>query len=419
MKWFYLIISLTLSVFQAAAAATPGVSELGGHLKYQTLFQSYPADSLLREALGASSLDRALETRVRFATTSGAWDGQADYQFIALHGDRLKLAGILPGPGLAFGRAIGDDRRWWNLSHASGDADGLLVHRLDRLSLGYTTERYSWRLGRQAISWGNGLVFTPMDVFNPFDPAAVDKEYKTGDDMLYGQWLLGGGNDLQAVAVVRRDPLSGRVMADQSSLAVKYHGFVGMNEFDLLAAEHYGERLLAVGGNADVGGAVWRGDVVWTQTAGDAVLTTVTSLSHAWTWGGRNLSGLLEYYFNGFGQHNSAYAPGELLANPDLLRRLERGELFTLGRHYLAASATIELTPLLLLTPTLFTNLGDPSALVQLVAQWDLRQDLLLRGAINLPVGPSGSEYGGIETGVEGRYLATGPSVFAQLACYF
>jgi len=37
------------------------------------------------------------------------------------------------------------------------------------------------------LSWGNGLVFSPMDIVNPFDPTAVDTEYKAGDDMLYGQ----------------------------------------------------------------------------------------------------------------------------------------------------------------------------------------------------------------------------------------
>ena len=42
--------------------------------------------------------------------------------------------------------------------------------RLDRISIGYTGEKTVLRFGRQAISWGNGLLFTPMDIFNPFDP---------------------------------------------------------------------------------------------------------------------------------------------------------------------------------------------------------------------------------------------------------
>ena len=59
------------------------------------------------------------------------------------------------------------------------------------------------RFGRQALSWGNGLFYAPMDLVNPFDPAAIDTEYKAGDDMLYLQYLQDSGNDLQAAVVVR------------------------------------------------------------------------------------------------------------------------------------------------------------------------------------------------------------------------
>ena len=285
--------------------------------------------------------------------------------------------------------------------------------------MGFTTDHTVWRFGRQAISWGNGLIFNPMDIFNPFDPAAVDKEYKSGDDMLYGQYLFDNGNDLQGVAVVRRDPVTGEVEQDQSSMALKYHGFIGMNEFDLLAAQHYDDTVLGFGGGIDVGGAVVRGDVTWTDTNTQAVISGVASLSYSWTWGGKNLSGVIEYYYNGFGQKDSAYSPGDLVSNTDLLYRVERGELFTLARHYTAASATIEVTPLFLLTPNIFVNLADPSALVQLVAQYDWRQNIQILAALNIPTGSDGTEYGGIESPVGGLYFSTDASLFAQFAWYF
>ena len=107
------------------------------------------------------------------------------------------------------------------------------------------------------------------------------------------------------------------------------------------------------------------------------------------------------------------------MQNPDLLKRIERGELFTLARNYLAASATIEMTPLFMLIPNFFINLDDPSALAQIVAQYDWKQDLQVLAALNIPLGPDSSEYGGIEAPVDGLYFSTGPSVFAQLAWYF
>ncbi len=394
--------------------------DFSGHAKYQFIFSTYPDNSAFHPVLGDSSVDNNLEVRLKFSAYRNHWDFKADYQFIALYGDTLELARHFPGAAFPIRNAISDDRRWWDLTHTiENEGKRLVLQRLDRLSIAYTGERMVWRFGRQAISWGNGMVFTPMDIFNPFDPAAVDKEYKTGDDMLYGQYLFNNGNDLQTVAVVRRDLRSGDVESDQSSLAFKYHGFLGMNEYDLLLAEHFNDRILGLGGIVNIGGAVGRGDLTWTDTGDDSVFSLAASISYSWVWGGKNISGLLEYYHNGFGQKNGAYSVGDLAQNPELLKRIARGELFTLARNYLAASATIEVSPLFLLIPNFFVNLEDPSTLVQLVAQYDWKQNLQILAAVNIPVGPDGSEYGGIEAPLAGQYFSTGPGFFAQLAWYY
>ena len=137
------------------------------------------------------------------------------------------------------------------------------------------------------------------------------------------------------------------------------------------------------------------------------------------TWGGRNVSGAVEYHYNGFGQQDGLYDPASLAGNPDLLLRVARGEMFTLGRHYVAGSLLIEMTPLWTLTPTMLANVADPSALLQFVTSLSLSDNLTFLGSLNLPVGPSGSEFGGIESGIDGRYLSTGAGLFAQIAWYF
>ena len=274
------------------------------------------------------------------------------------------------------------------------------------------------RVGRQAVSWGNGLIYTPMDFFNPFDPAAVDKEYKTGDDMLYGQYLRQNGDDFQAVWVVRRD-INGDVSSDVNSIAAKYHGFAGEKEYDLLIATHFDDNIVGVGGISNAGGAVWRGDITLTDTQTDNVFSLVTSLSYSWVSWEKNVSGILEYFYNGFGIDDGNYSPAALANNPDLVERIVRGELFTLGRHYVVASAMIEITPLWLLTPNAFVNLSDGSMLAQLVSSYDIKQDWQLLAALGIPVGPAGTEFGGIESGVPGKTFSTGLNLFAQLAWYF
>src|SRR5690606_22817266 len=116
-------------------------------------------------------------------------------------------------------------------------------HRLDRLYLGYRAGALALRLGRQALSWGGGLVFHPLDFINPFAPLAIDKDYKTGDDMLYAQWVLAQGGDVQAVLLPRRDPATGELRDAQSTHAAKLRTRLGAYDLDLLAARHFDEAL--------------------------------------------------------------------------------------------------------------------------------------------------------------------------------
>jgi hypothetical protein len=395
--------------------------DLSGRVSPQVAVATYPDDSAFGEVFGSSSVDSALDARVIFAVQRDRWSFDTDYQLVGLYADRLEFTSELPDElQILFPHLPDDLTRLFDLTHVFTDSGKTAVfHRLDRLAVRYASDHVVMKFGRQAITWGNGLVYNVMDIFNPFDPAAVDKEFKTGDDMLYGQYLLSSGNDFQGVMVFRRDPFTGNVEADQGSLAFKYHHMASLSEYDGVIAQHYGDTLVGAGVNVSIGGSVWRGDLMVSFTEEETVPSLVTSLSHSWTVGSTNISGLAEYFYNGFGQSDGCYTFSCLADNPDLLERLSRGEIFNLGRHYLALSAMIEVTPLFLLTPNIFLNVTDPSALVQVVFQNDLRQNLLLWSAINLPVGADGTEYGGAATGVPGVYLSTGPSASVQLVWYW
>ena len=370
---------------------------------------SYPSDSLFRDVVGSETLDLAADLRLTLKIESGGWTFNSAYQLVGLQGDGLKLTG-----------PPNDDRRLMNLTDViSEGSDSAILHRLDRLWVGYTSEKAVVRLGRQALSWGNGLAYAPMDLVNPFDPASIDTEYKVGDDMFYAQYLQDNGNDVQAAYVFRRNLLTGEVDADQATAAVKYHGFAGEGEYDLLVARSYGDAVLGLGVGRGIGGAVWNADLVITDTDLDTYVQFVTNLMYSWVWADKNMSGAIEYYYSGFGQKDGLYDPLSLAGNPDLRKRLTRGELFTLGRHYLSGNVMIEVTPLWTVTPTVLVNITDPSGLLQLVTSYSLSDNMTFLGSINLPLGPSGSEFGGIESGLPGRYLSRGAGLFAQIAWYF
>lgn len=412
---------LVCLLLPAVAAAQEDPVRLDGHVKARLLGSRYPDDSAFASLTGSSASSLESELRLNAAHSRGAWSFDAAWQLYAGYGDRIALQrdAAASSPLLAPFPPT-DDRRLMDLSATLAD-DGkkVALHRLDRLSIRYASDKTVVRIGRQAITWGNGLVFSPMDIVNPFDPVAVDTEYKAGDDMLYVQYLFDSGNDLQAVQVFRREPATGEPSSGAATSAVKYHGISGDAGYDLFVARHYGEAVVAVGGDKSMGGAIVRGDAVWADTVSGGELQLVANVSYSWVFGGRNMSGLLEYYFSGFGQPAGRYDVTSLADNTALLQRLQRGESFTLGRHYLAGGVTVELSPLWLVTPNLFANLDDGSALLQLVSRNSLGDNAEFLGALNLPLGPNGSEFGGVETATPGLYRSSDFSVFAQFAWYF
>ncbi len=410
---------MTLLLATGTAMAGEARYDYAGHIKYRSVLTDYPSDSLFQDFIDDPAWDNSANLRLIGKVNKDAWGARADYQLFTLHGDSVELFQQSPGIGLLPGGVPDDRFRLMDLTHIINESEGSITgQRLDRLYFDHITEQTVLRVGRQAISWGNGLFYNPMDLFNPFDPAAIDKEYKTGDDMIYAQYLQQSGNDWQAVWVGRRD-LQGNATSRVNSTAAKYHAFVGEFEVDALLAQHFDAPTAAIGGVANAGGGILRGDLVVTDAETDTFASAVVNYSNSWIGFDRNMSGILELYYNGFGISNGDYSPANLANHPDLLVRLARGEIFTLGKTYFAAGLTVEMTPLWLFNPTLFTNLNDHSGLLQLTSLHDLRQELQLILALNLPFGKTGSEFGGIDSGVPGRPLSVGASAFAQLAWYF
>lgn len=394
-----------------------------GHLKYQFQGVNIPSNSLFSTFIDSPSLDHNADARLNFSADTqrptNNWRGELHYQALLKQGDSVELYKQLNVLEVVAPFFPSDSRRVMNLTdYIVDEYNRIAVQRLDRLAVTYTGSNTVVKVGRQAISWGNGLIFNPMDFFNPFDPTAVDTEYKTGDDMLYSQYLFNNGADVQWVLVGRRDD-NHKITRDVASTALKFHGFLGSHEYDVLISEHYGDNIAALGGIWTVGGALLRTDLVTTQTSQKTYFSGVVNLAYSWVLWNKNMSGSLEYFRNGFGISSGNYRPLSLANEPELLKRLARSESFNLGRDYMGASVTLELHPLWQLTPNLFCNLNDSSALFQLVSRNDIAENWQVLTSVNLPLGDDGSEFGGIDSGIPNRYLSFGAGLFMQLSWYF
>lgn len=411
--------------FVVLLAAAPAVADdwnFAGHVKYQYTHTDYRTDDINAVFGDSPAHDQGLDLRFKTEKRTGPWDFAAHYELLAVGGDtpearrRVAAAGI-PVTGTVSG--LPDDRRrLFDLTHETADRNRLAaVQRLDRLSLGHSNARQSLRIGRQAMSWGNGLVFQPLDFVNPFSPIVIDKDYKTGDDMLYGQWLVGEKDDLQAIVLPRRDPATDRVKSNQSTYAAKFRARLAGADLDLLAARHFAENLAGVGIVKSVGGAVWRLDASYIDLKNaDNAYSLVTNMDYSWSWGGKNVYGYAEYFRNSVGETDRAnYA----VPNAALSGRIARGELFTLARDYTALGLQIEFTPLFNMHTNLITNLNDGSKFLQLRGVYDWQQDVQLMAGVNLPSGSRGTEYGGVPVAGMNVFAGSVKSAYLRVTSYF
>jgi hypothetical protein len=408
----------------ALAASAPVVADdwnFGGHIKYQYTYTDIRADDI-NAVLGSNpARDHGLDFRLKTGNRAGPWDFAADYELLAVAGDTLEARRRMAAAGVPMIHTVtglpDDRRRLFDLTHETTDRNRLAaVQRLDRLYLGYSTARQSLRFGRQAVSWGNGLVFQPLDFVNPFSPIVIDKDYKTGDDMLYGQWLVGAKDDVQAIVLPRRDPDTDHVESNQSSFAVKYRSRLSGFDLDMLAARHFGENLAGVGVVKSVGGAVWRLDLSYSDLEHGNASSLVTNMDYSWIWGGKNVYGYVEYFRNGVGEPNR-----ENYATPgaELSGRIARGELFTLARDYAVLGLQVEFTPLFNMYANLIANLDDGSQYLQLRGMYDWMQNVQLMAGVNLPSGNRGTEYGGVPVAGTSSFASAAKSVYLRGAYYF
>jgi hypothetical protein len=399
---------------EGSAAASGDPNGLHGRIEIQDI-GLFSRDDSIDDAIGPKDRDDALANiRLTWEPTFGRWSVQLHYVVNAEYGPDAAFAraehGLLPTPPAT----------WLTLTGTIVD-QGMIraTQGLDRINVAYSTPDMVVRIGRQALTWGSGLVFRPMDLFDPFSPAATDTEYKPGTDMLYVQRLFADGSDLQVIVAPRPPTKGGAPTADASSIALHYHTTLLGHATTWLVARDHGDWVLGAGVNGGLGGATWNVEVVPTLVdQGRTRISAIANISDATTLFGRNATVFAEYFHNGFGVASGAYDLADL--PKDLLGRLERGQVFNTRQNYLAGGLTLEVTPLLTLSPTLIADLDDGSLLTLVAATYSLGDNLTLVGGFEAPIGPARTEFGGLPIAPGSALVFAPPAqLYIQLRRYF
>ena len=382
---FTLTLSLVLLLASDPVRAEP---VLGAEFRLQQeAFLTRDGDRLER-AIGNDAAVTTSSLRLKAQGNSGSWSYDFHYLLEGFYSSDFS--------GLEMSTPSNSNANLLDLQSAiSHDGDGSLDHRLDRASVAYSTPHTVVSIGRQALTWGRGQVFQPMDLFNPFPPNASDKSYKPGTDMVYAQYLYDNGADLQGIIVPRRDA-DGPTSSDDSSAAIKGLWPVDDLELEIVLASDYSEPVLGLGSAGPLGDALWKFDIVATNSSDrDGVVSAVANLNHSWDWGEKPVSAFIEYYRNGFGVTDQR-SVDEL--PDDLIERIARGQIFGTGRDYFDVGGTVHWTPLLQITPAAIVNLNDQSVLLLTTAQYSISNQSNLVFSAQLPLAPRGTEYGGRQT---------------------
>ncbi|WP_457553440.1 hypothetical protein [Desulfobacula sp.] len=402
-------------------------NQFGGHLKLGANVTGYDENSYFEPVGTHTGLDDLANIRLfdKFILSDTLYF-EAHYEAFFQSGDfyekQYKLQNYFPSLLLGQGSDPSgmDKKRLFNLTKTLKETkDYVLWNRLDRL---FVSIKPSWGdiiIGRQAITWGNGLIFNPMDLFNPFAPSDTIRDYKMGDDLISIRFNTPLSGECNLLYVPRRDVITGDLDFKQSSVAGKFHFFAKDIEMDLMGAWHYNEAVLGLGGAGYFMDAAWRTDLVWsTLKHGQdrtGYLEFVVNIDYSWTWLGKNYYGLIEYYHNGLGKNNYTNA----LLDPEAMDRIDRGELFGLGKNYLSAQIQMELHPLFNIYLNIINNVNDPSGIIQPWAVWNVTQNSILQFGTTICYGKKESEYGGFLISGTNYYTNAAPNAFLQFTYYF
>lgn len=281
--------------------------------------------------------------------------------------------------------------------------------RLDRLSGHLHASTVDLTVGRQAITWGVNPLFPALDMYSPFAPTQIDRDYKTGVDAV--RLTVSPRPHLQIEAVGAQ---LGSTDAHATAAGVMVRVNAGVADVGVIGGRFHDDT--AVGSFVSMGlrGAVVRGEVSRTASGDPVDRLRRPSFWRAGVGVDRQLSSTLtlsaEVAYDGFGERHASEYPVVLATT----RRL-RGEIASPGQ--LAAGGTLawHFHALGTLSTTTLLNLNDASAAVTPLATWSVNNRVDVLAGAQLFAGHSPalpgvprSEYGGL-----------GSSLVAGLKAYF
>jgi hypothetical protein len=301
----------------------------------------------------------------------------------------------------------------WEIS----DSESFIYRQeIDRALVAMHPEWGQVIIGRQAIGLGRGVIFSAVDIFAPFSPLEVDREWRRGVDAVRIEKQISNTSSAELIGAFGQT-------WEQSVLLARARGYIGDIDGEVMFGKRAEDTMLggtmsAIVGEAEVHAELAFFKIPERQPDGGIfhndreVGKLVIGGSYTFNIG-NGLTMVNEYHYSGFGLKDIEDAAMQLNRS-EFLERILRGDTQILGRQALAHQLNYPFTTVLNNSLLILHSPQDGSGVASPSLTWDFSQSASVIGSIFVPWGhePSGGR-------IKSEYGGTPLTLFLQLRCYF
>jgi hypothetical protein len=252
-------------------------------------------------------------------------------------------------------------------------------------------------------------MFTAVDLFAPFSPLEVDREWRSGVDAVRADVKLTDRSSIDLVGAFGDT-------FDRSAFAARARGYNGAIDVEVAGGRRGQDLFAGVTSSAAVGDAGVHGEAAAFRVPSgidhDVVWKVVVGGSYRFPIG----AGILaygEYHYSGFGAEHPEQILA-LLTTPSFVERFVRGDMQILSRHAVGVTGSYEASPEITYSGQWLHNPGDQSGVLAPAMTYTFNDAVSLLATVYVPYGRPP------ERGVlRSEYGATPASGLLQLRWYF
>lgn len=294
-------------------------------------------------------------------------------------------------------------------------------HEFDRGYFALHFDFMELTVGRQAIGLGRGLMFSAVDVFAPFTPTEVDREWRRGIDAVHLVLRIPEISELSADVIAA---FGGVVNDELTSWSVigRVRAIVGDVDGEVLIGRRGEDNVVGAVISANLGDAEVHAELAMFGTDGRGIdggfMGTDAVVAKGLIGGsyvidvGTGLRVAAEYHYSGFGVENVGDDPS-ILYDEAFQLRFARGDSQLFGRHAIAVSGSYSLQDDLSASLAYLQSPVDGSGSVAASVTWNQSDNVTILLNVFVPWGTPPE--GGVPTSEWGSSPLT---IFLQARLY-